>query len=252
MSIDYHKDIAAPYTFVGGESENTVITKTNDNFTLGETEAQAIEDRFEDTFSTIVGEGLTSTPTLTYSALSLSVTTGIFTSIIGYEVSYAGGNFTCLANQTDASIYFCQDGTWSTTLPTTKSYFIFATYTTNGVGVTSITLSDTIAIPQYISISDTITSISVPESPGYVDYFVDHTTLATFKIHGFIKPLSDSDDYYISLPYDGLISDGSDTQNTPPHAITETGFYVRITRKTGYYYADDPACTLTYTRTGMV
>lgn len=251
MSLDYHIDVLAPATLENGDS-TVYRTKFNDNFTRAEEETQKVEDRVEDTFSTLVGEGLTSTPTTSYSGTSLGVTIGAFTSLIGVEVVYAGGIATCLASQTDASLYFCQDGTWSTTLPTTKSYFIFATYTTDATGITTFTLSNVKKLLSYQSITDTISGIVVPESPGYVDYYVDHSSIVSFLVDGFITLTVDSDDFYVELLYDTKITYASDTPNTPPHAITEQGFYVRITRQAGYYYADDNSCELTYIRTGMV
>lgn len=251
MSLDHHIDVLAPATLENGDS-TVYRTKFNDNFTRAKAETQKVEDRVEDTFSTLVGEGLTSTPTTAYNGSSLGVTIGAFTSLIGVEVVYAGGIATCLPNQTDASLYFCQDGTWSTSLPSTKSYFVFAIYTSDATGITAFTLSSVKKLLSFKSITDTISGIVVPESPGYVDYYVDHSSIVSFLIDGFITLTVDSDDFYVELLYDTKIAYDSDTPNTPPHAITEQGFYVRITRKSGYYYAGDNDCELTYIRTGMV
>ena len=137
-------------------------------------------------------------------------------------------------------------------MPTTKAYFVFATYTSNATGITEFTLSSIRRLLSYRSITDSISGIVIPDIPGYVDYYVDHSSIVSFLIDGFITLTVDSDDFYVELLYDTKIAYDSDTPNTPPHAITEQGFYVRITRKSGYYYAGDNDCELTYIRTGMV
>jgi len=252
MSLTYHFEIAEPSTLVQ-DSATTLRTKLNANSSLWNTELQSTEDAFEDTFSTLFGEGLTSTPTVTTSTSSLSVTVAQFYCLIGREINYSGGVFTALANQTDASIYFCQDSTWSNTLPTTKSYLVFGTYTSTGVGVTSFTLSDGILIPKIVaSVTDTVSDIVVPEAAGYADYFVDHESLGSFEINGFLTlNITPTTDFYVELLYAGCVHDTSDTQYSPPRNITKTGFHIRITRKSGYYYATNPTCDFTYTRTGL-
>jgi hypothetical protein len=250
MSLITHFTIQSPAT-LSNDDPDTTQTKINDNHSLWQSEMTDVEERLEDTVDTLFGAGLTSTPSTTYSDDSLSVTVGAFTCLIGAYISYAGGAFTALANQTNATMYFCQDSTWSSTLPTTKSYLSFCTYSSDADGVTELTLSDIIVIPQYVSISDSDT-VTVPESAGYYDYQIDHSALASFITNGFIKLEVDSDDYYAAILYSEPYADGSDTEHTAIHGITETTFWVRVTRKSGYYYSDDSDCVLTYTRTGLV
>ena len=256
MSLTYHFDIATPSTLVN-QSANVLTTKLNDNSSLWNTELQSTEDAFENSLSTLFGEGLTSTPTVTTSTSSLSVTVASFYCLIGREILYAGGTFTALANQTDATIYFCQDSTWSTTLPTTKSYMIFGTYTSTAAGVTSFTLADGILMPQLSTFTGTFTDINVPDAAGFADYQIDNSALGTIVVPGFITAtVSPSTDFTVEQIYTS--ESEADTARTALHTVKmdilpdTTTSWVRISRKSGYYYSDNPNCDLTYSRTGMV
>lgn len=256
MSLIYHFQIASPATLTADSPEVTK-TKVNDNHSLWNTELTTVSNGLEDSFSTLFGEGLTSTPTVTTSTSSLSVTVGTFKSLIGREISYAGGNFTALASQASGSVYFCQDSSWSLTLPTTKSYFKFADYVSTLTGVTSLTVSNGILVPKILgSISDTIEDINIPETAAYADYEIDHSALGTIAIPGFItlttSPSADFSAYLIHTSEseaDTAIAAG----HTFPIDLAPDGttFWVRILRNSGYYYADNPACNLTYVRTGL-
>ena len=251
MSISYHTAVLSPQTI---SNQNPADTKTtlNNNYTLGKTELQGKSDGHDDAFSTLFGQGLLTEPTVSYSGASLAITFGTFKVLIGTEIVYAGGVFTALANQSGASVFFCQDGTWATSTPGSKSYAVVGAYSSNGTGVTAFSLSSGLLIPILASVTDTVENIVVSEVAGYVDYYVDHSAIKKFCIPGFITmnvvPVSD---FYVELLYNGLVHTDSDTLNDPAHNMTEGGFWVRITRKSGYYYSGNPDCSLTYTRTGL-
>lgn len=251
MSLTVHTTVLTPQT-VSNQNPKDAKQTLNDNFTLSKTELQAKADGHDDAFSTLFGEGLLTEPTVSYSAASLAITFGAFKVLIGTEVSYAGGNFTALANQTGASVYFCADGTWATAVPTGKSYAIVGSYTSTGTGVTAFSFTNAVVIPKLVSVSDTIEDIVVPEVAGFVTGYVDHSSVQVFAIPGFITlnvdPVSD---FYVELLYNGLVHTDSDTLTDPPQNMTEGGFHYRITRRGGAYYATNPSCILTYTRTGL-
>jgi len=253
MSLTVHSTVLSPTTI---SKQNPAAAKTtlNNNFTLSKTQLQAKADGHDDAFSTLFGEGLLTEPTVSYSAASLAITFGAFKALIGTEVAYAGGTFTALANKSALSgvVYFCADGTWDTAVPTTKSYAIVGSYTSNGSGVTAFSFTNAVVIPKLVTVSDTIEDIVVPEVAGLVDYFVDHSSVQVFAIPGFITlnvtPVSD---FYVELLYNGLVHSDSDTLNDPPHNMTEGGFWVRLQRRQGYYYAGNATADLSYTRTGI-
>ena len=256
MSLTFHFDIADPAT-LAQDSATVLRTKLNSNSSLWNTELQSTEDAFEDTFSTLFGQGLTSTPTVTTSTSSLSVTVAQFYALIGREINYAGGTFTALASQTAATIYFCQDSTWSTTLPTTKSYMIFGTYTSSLTGVTAFTLAAGVLMPQLSTLTGTFTDINVPDTAGFADYQIDHSATGTIVVPGFITlTVSPSTDFTAEQIYTS--ESEADTARTALHTVkmdilpNTTTSWVRISRKSGYYYSDNPNCDLTYSRTGMV
>ena len=256
MALISYFTIASPAT-LDKDGKTVLRTKLNDNSSLWQSEMTAVEKRLELTADTLFGAGLTSTPTVTTSTSSLSVTVAAFTCQIGAYILYAGGTFTALANQTDATIYFCQDSTFSTTLPTTKSYMIFGTYTSTGVGVTSFTLATVIVIPQYTTLSGTFTDINVPDVAGYADYQIDHSTLGTIIVPGFITlTVSPSTDFTVGQIYTSEVQ--ADAARAASHTVlmnllpNTTTSWVRISRRSGYYYSDNPNCDLTYSRTGLV
>ena len=235
-------------------NSNPTDTKSalNSNFTLGKTQLQSKSDGHDDALSTLLGEGLLTEPSVAYNAASLAIVFGTFKCLIGTEIVYAGGTFTALVNQTGASVYFQQDGTWSTVIPTTQAYAIIGTYSSNGTGVTAFTLAKGVLITTLATVSDTIADILVPEVAGYATGYVDHSAVKVFCIPGFITMTVDPvSDFYVELLYNGLVHTDSDTLTSPPQNMTEGGFHYKITRRAGAYYATNSTCSLTYSRTGM-
>jgi len=253
MALIGHVDVLAPQS-LSGDSPSTARTKINNNFTLGKTESQKIEERIEHSFSSLHGEGLLTVPTATYSADSLQVTFGAFTCLLGVYIAYAGGQATLLANQTGASLYFCQDGTFATTLPTTKTYFAIGTYTTDGTGCTAFTVAGKLLLPILTTISGTVAGIYVPDDTDIADGYVDHSATATIAVDGVLKlTVTPSSAFYVEELYPGGVLDAdSGTQYSPPRQRTNEGFHYRVTRRAGYAYSSYPTCTLTYSRTGLV
>lgn len=252
MSLTYHTAILAPQT-LSNDSPVNFVTKANGNWTLGKTELQGAIDAVQDALSTLFGEGLLSLPTVSYSGSSLSVTIGTCKVLIGEEIVYAGGAFVALANQTGASCYFCQDGTFANTVPTTKSYAVIGTYNSNGTGVTSFTLSGGCVLPKLVTVTGTVT-VNVPDDVDYATGYVDHSASTVFAIDGKLKlTVSDTDAFTIEELYPGgMIDHDSNFANNPPHQRTDGGFWYKVTRKADYYYSTDPNVTITYTRTGLV
>ena len=250
MSLDYHVAVDQPAAFTS-DTAAAAKTKLNDNFTLVTADIQGVSDAVDDAVATLFGSGWTVAPTVSYSGASLGITFGTGKALIGHEIAYAGGVATVLASQTGASLYFCQDGTWATTLPTTKAYMVAGTYTSDGSGVTAWTISAGILLPTLTTVTDAVV-INIPASPGYVTQYIDHSALGTFSIPGFTKLLiSPTTDFTVALAYSGMVVSTSNTATDPPPNETEEGFWVTITRKSGYYYAGQPDATLTYTRTGI-
>lgn len=245
-----HLDVLAPQT-LSGDSGETARTKLNSNASLAESEAQKIEERVEHSLSSLFGEGLLTVPTIAYTGSSLAVTIGAFTYLCGVYLSYAGGQATLLASQTGATLYLNNDLTFSTTLPTVKSYVVFGTYTTSGSGVTSFALNNKLLLPKLVTITGTVSGIVVPESPGYADGYLDHSSTSVVGIDGnlTLTVTPDSDFYVEELYSTPVVTTDSDTLNSPPHNRTEKGFHYRITRRSGYYYAGNNSASLTYTRT---
>ncbi len=251
MSLTNHNALISPSTFTN-DSASGAKTKLNNNFALVNANVQAVSDSFDDALDTLFGAGWLVVPTISYSGSSLGITFGSGGKcLIGHEIVIPDGVATCLANQTGASLYFCQDGTWATGVPTTKSYMVAGIYSSNGSGITSWETSNSILKPSLITITDTVV-INIPESPGYVIQYIDHSALGIFSIPGFVKlTVVPASDFTVELAYTGLIDSTSDTPTDPPQGETEEGFWFKITRKSGYYYSGNPDVTLTYARTGL-
>lgn len=251
MSLTYHTSVLSPQS-VAGKSAAVAIQTLDANFLLAKTETQKVSDATTDTVSTLHGEGLLTVPTIAISGSSLAVTIGTFKALIGTEITYAGGQFTALASQSAGVCYFCADGTFSTTLPTTKSYAIIGNYVSTGSGVTSFTVANKLLIPKLVTVTGTVANIVVPDGSAATGY-IDHSATAVFEVDGKLTLNVDTPaNFYVAELYGGsMIGRTSDTLNDPPHQRTDGGFWYSITRKDGYTYAADTACTLTYSRTGF-
>jgi hypothetical protein len=253
MSLVFHKAVATPAN-ISNKSPDQFIDTSTANWTLGKTELQAKSDALEDGVSSLFREGLLTCPSVSYSGASLAVTLGSFKALIGSEVAHAGGTFTAIANQASpANCYLTQDGTLVNVVPTTKSYAIIATYTSNGSGVLTFTLTNKILIPALVTVTDTIEGIVVPDSPGYYDGYWDHSATYQLTIPGFVTMTVDPvSDFYVELLYNGLVHSDSNTLNDPPHNQTEGGIWYRVSRKQGYYYAGNSTVDLTLSRSGII
>lgn len=254
MALIGHLDVLAPQTISNNDPETTK-SKLNTNFTLGESESQKIEERLEHSQSSLFGEGLLTVPTVTTSASSLQITFGAFTSLLGVYISYAGGTATVLASQTNASLYFCQDQTFATTLPATKTYFIIGTYTSDTDGVTSFTLTNKLLIPKLVTVTGTVSGVYVPDDDDTsAAQYVDHSATAIFAIDGKLKlTVSDNDKFTVSEVYPGgMLDKDSDFEHIPLHQRTDGGFWFQVVRKAAYAYAGSETCDVTYSRTGLI
>jgi hypothetical protein len=253
MSLIFHKAVATPAN-ISNKSPQQFIATAEANWTLGKTELDTHSSAIQDAFSTLFGQGLLSCPSVSYSDASLAVTLGSFKALIGSEVAHAGGTFTALANQASpANCYLTQDGTLVNVVPTTKSYAIIATYTSNGTGVLTFTLTNKILIPALVTVTDTIEGIVVPASPGYYDGYWDHSATYQLTIPGFVTMTVDPvSDFYVELLYNGLLHSDSNTLTDPPHNQTEGGIWYRVSRRQDYYYAGNPDCDITLSRSGLI
>ena len=238
---------------LSNDSAASTQTKLNANATLAKTESDKIEGRLENSLSYLCGEGFLTLPVVTSSSGSLQITFTACKVLIGCYLALPAGAATLLASQTSGVLYLNNDLTFSTTIPTTKSYMIFGSYVTTGSGVTTFTLSSKLLIPKLVTVTDTVENVNVPESPGYVELTIDHSDEAVFEIDGKLKlnvtPLTD---FYIEELYTGgLIDEDSDYPNSPPHQRSDGSFSVKVTRRAGYYYADQNDCSISYVRSGM-
>lgn len=252
MPIVNHIDVLTGQT-LSNDSAATTQSKINANTALAESEGQKIQDRLENAASYLCGEGFLTLPTVTSSSGSLQITFTACKVLIGCYLALPAGSATLLASQTGASLFLNNDLTFSTTTPTTKSYMIFGTYTTTGSGVTTFTLSSKLLIPKLVTVTDTVENVNVPESPGYVELTIDHSDEAVFEIDGKLKlnvtPLTD---FYIEELYTGgMVDEDSDYPNSPPHQRSDGSFTVKVTRRAGYYYADQNDCSISYVRSGI-
>ena len=134
MALTYNYTWEVPATFTI-DSRTATKTKLNNNFTLIGTAITGIQSGVEDTFDDIFSKGILSGMTATVANLIATIAAG--RALIGTAITYAGGTATVLASQTNASLYFCQDGTFTTTLPTTQSYMTYAIYSSDGSAITA-------------------------------------------------------------------------------------------------------------------
>jgi len=252
MPLDYHISLDARSTFTT-QGPQATKSKLNENFDICEANEQNIEDAFEDSFHDLCGDGVISGMVPSYTTgLQLSVSSGY--ALIGRIIPWNGGTVAVLANADPGYIFYAQDGTFHVDLdntpPSDKSSFLYATYTSDGSDILSVTRQNRLVLPKLKSISDTIENILVTDSSA--DYHVDHSALGSILIQGYLDlQLSNPEAFFIEQLYPQTVSDDSDTENSPPHATTPTGFWIRITRKAGYSYSDAPTVDLTYTRYGL-
>ena len=238
---------------LSNDSAASTQTKLNANATLAKTESDKIEGRLENSLSYLCGEGFLTLPVVTSSSGSLQITFTACKVLIGCYLALPAGAATLLASQTSGVLYLNNDLTFSTTIPTTKSYMIFGSYVTTGSGVTTFTLSSKLLIPKLVTVTDTVADINIPESPGYTDVYVDHSDEAVFEVDGKLKlTVTPATDFYVQELYTGgMVDETSGYEHTPPHQRTDGGFSFRCTRRAGYYYADQNDCTVTYSRSGL-
>jgi len=252
--LDYHKDIDAAADF-DLDNEESTQTKMNANFDLMETNDQGVEDRLEDTFYDLMSSGIIADMEASVPGSGLSLTVPAGQALIGYAIDYAGASVACLANAGPGYIYFCQDSTWHVDLdatpPDDKSYFLYATYTSDGSDILTLTINARVLRPILTTLTDTVEDISV--SGDDATYFVDHSALGTFVIPGKLKlNIHDNTYWYVEHLYKGFLDDASDSENAgAPEEDTPTGFWIRVTRRSGYYYADHPIVDLTWERQGI-
>ena len=251
MAIIGHIDVLTPQSVAGkapAEAQQTI----DNNDLLAESEGQNIEERVEHSFSSLFSEGLLTVPSVTISGSSLQITFGAFNALLGVYIAYAGGTATVLANQTSQPLYFPQNQTFTTTLPTTKTYFIIGTYTSNGSGVTSFTLTNKLLIPTLYTLTGSV-ALNIPDDVDYTQGYLDHSATVLFAIDGKLKlTVSDSDVFTVEELYPGaMIDQDSSFAHDPLHQRTDGGFWYKISRSGSYTYAAYPNCTLTYTRTGL-
>lgn len=118
------------------DSRYSTKTKLNDNFSLMNSNFDAIESRFEDAFDDIFGKCILSGMVPTVNAdLTFSVTSG--RALIGARVDCTATTVTVLASQTNAYVYFMNDGTWGTTVPSGKTGMAYAIYSSNVSAITA-------------------------------------------------------------------------------------------------------------------
>lgn len=252
MSLSYHNSVLSPQT-ISGDSPVSFVTKANANWQLAKTELQSVSDAIQDAISSLFGQGLLTIPSVTISGSALAVTIGDFKALIGTEVVWEEGTFNALANQTGGVCYFCQDGTFASTLPTTKSYAIVGTYNSNSTGVTSFTVSGHLLMPQLVTVTGTVADIYVPDDVDYATGYLSHADTVLFAVDGCLKlELSDADAFTVEELYPGgMVDKDSDFADDPPRQRTNGGFWYKISRESLYSYAGSETVTLTYTRTGL-
>ena len=253
MPIVNHIDVLTGQT-LSNDSAATTQSKINANTALAESEGQKTQDRLENTASYLCGEGFLTLPVVTSSGSSLQITFTACKVLIGCYLALPSGAATLLASQASGVLYLNNDLTFSTTLPTTKSYMIFGTYVTDGSGVTTFTLSSKLLIPKLVTVTDTITGIVVPDDTDVATGYVDHSADAVFAVDGLLTLNVDpNSDFTVEELYAGSMIDvASDFAHTPLHQRTNEGFHYKISRKAGAYYAEHATADLTYSRTGFI
>jgi hypothetical protein len=157
MALTYHFIVDPPYDFTT-DSKETARTKLNANSNIFEYNEQQIENRLEDTlddlFDAFVISGMVGS--INAGTLTFAITSGV--ALIGTRVVCASGNVTVAASQSTQPIYFCQDGTWTVVTPTTKSYLIWGTYSSDGSEITVLTKTvGTLSLTYSVSITGDLT-----------------------------------------------------------------------------------------------
>jgi hypothetical protein len=255
MTLITHKTVDAPATFAS-DSPAVSKSKLNSNFNVCENNEQDIEDRTEDSLEALFSSGTVSGMTAPVPSNSLGLVVADGAALIGVLITHTQDTVSCLASANPGYIYYCQDGTWVTNntgvAPTTKSNYLFATYTSDGSKLLTVTRQNVLVLTYLQEIGDTINSIVVTDA--YADYFVDHSALGSFSMTGFLTlNVDNTDAFYVTHINPGGLTMDSDTENTgAPDEDTPSGFWVRLTRKAGYYYAGNPTVSLTYTRRGFM
>jgi len=251
MSLTYHTNPDNVATF-GEDSKQVTKSKLNANFaTCISNDALALE-YLEDTLHALFSSGTLAGMIPSFSTgLALTVSSG--SALIGREITWVGGTVTLLANANPGYVYFCADCTWyvstTPTPPDNKSSYLYATYVSDATNIVSLTQCNKLVLPQLVILNDVI---DIPVVDAYSDYYIDHTALGSLAIQGFLTlKLSPSNAFYVKHINSGGITTDSDTLTSPPEEDTPTGFWIRIVRKEGYSYGDNPIATLSWTRTGL-
>lgn len=246
--LDDHKTLTAATDVTSGLSGTALRDRMNDNYDTLIAAAQGVENRLEDVAYEMFSSGVLSGMVATVgSGLNIDVTSG--TALVGILVDYAGGSVSVPASQTDASVYFAQDGNFYTSIPTGQAYFTFCTYSSDGSSVTSVGTTTKVLPPQMVTITDTFTNLHVGSSHELI-YEIDHSATNEFLIPGFIT-LTVSPSTAFSV------------EQTNMNEVTGTVFDVKITRNDSYHEYDDyyyvdsenhgeyALCDLTFTRKGF-
>lgn len=238
-----HKTLTGATDVTSGLRGTQLRDRMNDNYDALLAAAQGVEDRLEDIAYEAFGSGVLSgmVPSAG-SGLNIDVTAGY--ALIGHVVDYAGGSASVEASQTDASLYFAQDGNFYTSAPTGQPYFTLCTYSSDGSSVTSVSTKTSVLPCTVETITDTFEDVTV-DSSHTLDYEIDHSATTTFQIPGFIT-VSVSPSNAFDIEHIDMEDDTGDT------------FTVRVTRKDAYqsyeYYAEGEeyeTVDITFTRTGL-
>lgn len=257
MSLSNHRDIPAFLNHIEGDGRYTFIDEVNENMDDAETQLQGIEDRMEDALDTLHGAGMIYGMAATIgSGLSVDVAAG--RALIGYEVSYAGGSVSVLANADPGYIWFCQDGTWEVnvtgTAPAAKAAFLLSRYTSGASTVTAILDANVDPVQVLPCTLRRAYGTFAQVMPAYLDestFVVNHSAQVDFVIPGRIH-LYVSEGFYIEHMYRGCVSDDSETPNDPPLEDTGTLFWIKLTRTGEYIASGTPtSATIEYIRYGF-
>lgn len=142
--LDYHYTVDLQSTY-GQNDKEVTETKLNANADVSDANEQGVEDRHEDTEYDIHNSGVLwgMAPTVpVYGGLSVDVAAG--RALIGYSIGYTAASVSVEASKSPGYIFFCQGGTWhvddDNTAPAGKASFLFATYTSDGYDVLTVTI----------------------------------------------------------------------------------------------------------------
>ena len=242
--LSNHKTLTGATDLTSGLTGTELRDRMNDNYDTLIAAAQGVENRLEDIAYEMFGSGVLSGMAASVgSGLNIDVTSGY--ALVGHIVDYAGGTASVLASQTDASLYFAQDGNFYTAAPSGQPYFTFCTYSSDGSSVTSVGTVAKVLPLSLVTITDTFENVRV-DSSHTLDYEIDHSATATFQIPGFIT-VSVSPSNAFTIEHINMDEDTGDT------------FTVRVTRGEAYQdyadYREDggeyATVDITFTRTGI-